>query len=258
MGFFSRVWGYIQTAVTGGVESRMKPEVQIEQAMAEARKQDLALRNQAAQVIAHRTEIQMLLDRSVEDATKARAEAGQALRKLDEASRGGEAAEAEKWTRAANALAMKLEATESSVTSLKAQLVTANEQADLAKEHVNENAMRVQELSAKRMELLGKLEQAKMQERVNATVAQLSQPLAESGPTIASIENKVNSRMALASAKAELTDSSVEGAEREVARSLSQASAELRLTKLREELGIGAPATPTPAIEAAPEATPEA
>ncbi len=250
MGFFSKVWGYIKTAVTGGVESRMKPEIQIEQAMAEAKKQDLALRNQAAQVIAHRTEIQMLLDRSVEESTKARGEAGQALRKLDEASRGGDVAEGERWTRAANALAMKLEATESSVTSLKAQLGTANEQAEVAKQHVNENAMRVQELSAKRMELLGKLEQTKMQERVNATVAQLSQPLADTGPTIASVEDKINARMALASAKAELGESSVEGAEREVARSLSQASAELRLSKLREELGIAAPTPPPAAIEA--------
>ena len=83
MGFFSRVWGYVKALVTGGVESRMRPEVQIEQAMAEARKQDLELRNQAARVIAHRTELQMKLDRAIDESAEARAQAGQALKNAD-------------------------------------------------------------------------------------------------------------------------------------------------------------------------------
>ena len=161
MGFFSRVWGYIKAAVTGGVERRMKPEVQIEQAMSEARKQDLELRNQAARVIAHRTELQMKLDRAIDDAADARAQAGQALKMADGASTAGDAAEVDKWTRTAQALAMKLETSEQLVDGLKSQYATATEQAELAKEQVNANALRLQELSAKRMELLGKLEQAR-------------------------------------------------------------------------------------------------
>ncbi len=258
MGFFSRVWGYIKALVTGGVESRMKPEVQIEQAMAEARKQDLELRNQAARVIAHRTELQMKLDRAIDDAADARAQAGQALKMADSATTAGDAAEVDKWNRTAQALAMKLETSEQLVDGLKTQYSTATEQAELAKEQVNSNALRLQELSAKRMELLGKLEQAKMQEQVNQTLEQLSKPMeSNAGPTLTEIEDKVNRRMANASARAELESASIEGAQRDVERSLAQASAQVRLDKLREELGLPAPATAeAPAAVEAPAEAP--
>jgi len=183
----------------------MKPEVQIEQAMSEARKQDLELRNQAARVIAHRTELQMKLDRAIDDAADARAQAGQALKMADGASTAGDAAEVDKWNRTAQALAMKLETSEQLVDGLKTQYATATEQAELAKEQVNANALRLQELSAKRMELLGKLEQARMQEQVNQTLEQLSKPMeSTAGPTLGEIEDKINRRMANASARAEL------------------------------------------------------
>ena len=258
MGFFSRVWGYIKALVTGGVESRMKPEIQIEQAMAEARKQDLELRNQAARVIAHRTELQMKLDRAIDDAADARAQAGQALKMADGATTAGDAAEVDKWNRTAQALAMKLETSEQLVDGLKTQYATATEQAELAKEQVNSNALRLQELSAKRMELLGKLEQAKMQEQVNQTLEQLSKPMeSNAGPTMSEIEDKINRRMASASAHAELESASIEGAQRDVERSLAQASAQVRLDKLREELGLPAPAkAEAPAAVEAPAEAP--
>jgi phage shock protein A len=234
--------------VTGGVEKRMKPEVQIEQAMSEARKQDLELRNQAARVIAHRTELQMKLDRAIDDAADARAQAGQALKMADGASTAGDAAEVDKWNRTAQALAMKLETSEQLVDGLKSQYATATEQAELAKEQVNANALRLQELSAKRMELLGKLEQARMQEQVNQTLEQLSKPMeSTAGPTLGEIEDKINRRMANASARAELESASIEGAQRDVERSLQQVSAQARLDKLRVELGLPAPASATPA-----------
>jgi phage shock protein A len=258
MGFFSRVWGYIKAAVTGGVERRMKPEVQIEQAMSEARKQDLELRNQAARVIAHRTELQMKLDRAIDDAADARAQAGQALKMADGASTAGDAAEVDKWTRTAQALAMKLETSEQLVDGLKSQYATATEQAELAKEQVNANALRLQELSAKRMELLGKLEQARMQEQVNQTLEQLSKPMeTNAGPTLSEIEDKINRRMANASARAELESASIEGAQREVERSLQQVSAQARLDKLREELGLPAPAAKPAGTPAAVESAAE-
>jgi phage shock protein A len=258
MGFFRRTWGYIKALVTGGVESRMKPEIQIEQAMAEARKQDLELRNQAARVIAHRTELQMKLDRAIDDAADARAQAGQALKMADSATTAGDAAELDKWNRTAQALAMKLETSEQLVDGLKTQYSTATEQAELAKEQVNSNALRLQELSAKRMELLGKLEQAKMQEQVNQTLEQLSKPMeANAGPTLSEIEDKINRRMANASAHAELESASIEGAQRDVERSLAQTSAQARLDKLREELGLPAPAkAEAPAAVEAPAEAP--
>ena len=84
-----------------------------------------------------------------------------------------------------------------------------------------------------------------MQEQVNQTLEQLSKPMEfNAGPTLKEIEDKINRRMAGASARAELESSSIEGAQRDVERSLAQASAQVRLDKLREELGLPAPRPP--------------
>jgi phage shock protein A len=245
MGFFSRLFGYSKTRVQTGVEQRMDPAIQVEQAMAEARKQDQQLRTQAARVIAHRTELQMRLDRAADDAAQARDQAGQALKMADDAARNHDAAAADKWGRAAQSLALKLQASEDLVESLKQQYTTAQQQSELAKQQVNDNAMRLSELSAKRMELVGKIEQAKMQEQVNRTMEELQAPLqGASGPTIGEIEDKINRRMAAASARAELDSASIEGAQVDVERSMQEVQAQARLDKLRTELGLPAPTQP--------------
>ena len=163
-------WRYIKARVAGRVEERMDPAIQIEQAVDDARKQDAEFRMQAARVIANRTEVQMQLDRAVDRAATLKEQAGQALRQADAAAQAGDAAAVDKWTRSAQTLAMQLESAESLVETLKTQYRAATEQAEIAKEQVNQNALRLEELTAKRLELMGKLEQAKMQERVNATL----------------------------------------------------------------------------------------
>lgn len=254
MSFLSRTWGYLKVAVQGGVEKRMDPGIQIEQALQEAQKRDGELREQAARVIAHRTEVEMRLGRAVEESAKAREQAGQALRNADAATRAGKAEDADKWTRAAQALALQMQAKESEVENLKAQHATASEQADLAKRQANENALQLQELAAKRMELVGKLEQAKMQEAVNRTMEQLNRPVDTSGPSLGEIEDKINSRMAQASARAELSSASIEGAQQELERSMRQVEAQASLDKLRGELGLGpAPGADAPALESGAE-----
>ena len=89
---------------------------------------------------------------------------------------------------------------------------------------------------------MGKLEQAKMQERVNATLVTLSRPVDTGGPTLREIEDKIDRRMALASAHAELAQSSVTSGQVEIDRAMREVAANARLASLRQELGIEAPA----------------
>ena len=58
MSFLKRLWGYVTTLFKGGAEKMMKPEVEIEQAINEARKRDQDLRNQAAKFVSHRTQLE--------------------------------------------------------------------------------------------------------------------------------------------------------------------------------------------------------
>jgi phage shock protein A len=235
-------WRYIKARVAGRVEERMDPAIQIEQAVDDARKQDAEFRMQAARVIANRTEVQMQLDRAVDRAATLKEQAGQALRQADAAAQAGDVAAVDKWTRSAQTLAMQLESAESLVETLMTQYRAATEQAEIAKEQVNQNALRLDELTARRLELLGKLEQAKMQERVNATLETLSRPVDTGGPTLREIEDKIDRRMALASAHAELAQSSVTSGQVEIDRAMREVAANARLTSLRQELGIEAPA----------------
>ena len=68
------------------------------------------------------------------------------------------------------------------------------------------NATAVQELAAKRMQLLGQLESAKMQESVNKAVDSMTATVGADAPSLEEVENKIQARMAQASAKAELTE----------------------------------------------------
>ena len=208
MSFLKRLWGYIATLFKGGAEKMMKPEVEIEQAINEAKKRDQELRNQAAKVVAHRTQLESKMEKAADDVGEARQMAKQAILKAEEAKMAGDASGQDKWTKAAQSIAMKLQASENNLNTLKTQYETASGQADKAKQSVQSNAMRVSELAAKRMELLGSLEAAKMQESVNSAVDALSNTMDYEMPSLEKIEEKIETRKAEAMAKGRLTSRS--------------------------------------------------
>ena len=238
MAFLKRIWGYIKTLFKRTAERAMDPEIEIEQAIDEAKKRDQALRNQAAKVVAHRTQLESKIERSADDVGEARELAKQALLKAQSASGAGDAEGAEKWTRTAQSLAMKLQAAENNLAALKGQYQTATEQADEAKQAVSQNAMRLQELAARRMELLGSLQQAKMQESVNEAVEVISATMDDELPTLEKVEEKIESRKAEAMARAELREATPEGAEMELREAVSLAHADAKLEELKAELGM--------------------
>jgi phage shock protein A len=238
MGFFKRLWGYIKTLFRVKTEAAMDPEIEIEQAIHEAKQRDQDLRNQAAKVVAHRTQLESKIERAADDAGEARELAKQALLRAQEATASGDSASADKWTKAAQGLAMKLQASENNLTSLKSQYESAQDQADDAKKAVQQNAMRLQELAAKRMELLGSLQQAKMQESVNKAVESISATMDDDSVSFEKVEEKIEQRKAEAMAKAELREVTPDGAELELREAVSMAQADAKLEELKKELGI--------------------
>ena len=85
MGFLKRLWGYIKTLFRVKTEAAMDPEIEIEQAISEARKRDQELRNQAAKVVAHRTQLESKIEKAADDVGESREMAKQALMKAQEA-----------------------------------------------------------------------------------------------------------------------------------------------------------------------------
>jgi phage shock protein A len=235
---FKRLWAYIRSWFRQTAESAMDPEIEIHSAVDEARRRDQDLRNQAAEVIAHKTQLQSQIERSAGDVGEAREMAKQALLKSDEAKKIGDEVAVTKWNQTAQSLAMKLQASENNLASLKEQYETAVGQAETAKEAVQTNAMNLQELSAKRMEMLGSLEQAKMQESVNAAVEAMSSGVTDELPSLDQVERKIDQRKAEAMARAELREATPEGAEAELRKAINMTEADAKLDELREELGL--------------------
>jgi phage shock protein A len=238
MGFLKRLWGYITTLFRTKTESMMDPEIEIEQAINEARKRDQELRNQAARVVAHRTQLESQIEKAADQVGEAREMAKQALLKAQEASNAGDAAGTDKWTKTAQSLAMKLQASENNLNGLKGQYETAQVQAEEAKRAVQQNAMRLQELAAKRMELLGSLQQAKMQESVNKAVEAMSATMDSEAVSLERVEEKIEQRKSQAMAHAELREVTPEGAEAELREAVSLAQADAKLAELKAELGM--------------------
>jgi phage shock protein A len=231
-------WEYIKSWFKSTSEQMMDPEVEIRMAIDDAKRKDQDLRNQAAKVIAHKTQLESKIDRAAGDVGEAREMAKKALLRAEEAKTAGDDAGVTKWTQSAQSLAMKLQASENNLASLKTQFEASISQADQAKTAVQTNAMKLQELSAKRMELVGSLEQAKMQETVNEAVSSISSSVDDSVPSLDEVEDKIERRKAEAMAKAELHEVTPEGAEAELRKEIDMAQADEKLSELKAELGL--------------------
>ncbi len=235
---FKRLWGYIKAFFRRTVEGAMDPEVEIEQAIQEARKQDQVLRNQAAKVIAHRTQLEAKIEQAADTVGEAREMAKKALLRAEEAKTAGDVDGLNKWTQAAQSLALKLQAGENNLNGLKDQYEISVTQAEDAKRAVQQNAMRLQELAAKRMELVGQLQQAQMQEAVNSAVESISASMELEAPSLDKVQDKIQARLSEAKARAELREATPEGTEAELREAISLAQADTKLEELKAELGL--------------------
>ena len=133
---------------------------------------------------------------------------------------------------------MKLQASENTLAEMKSQYETAADQAEDAKKAVQQNAMRLQELMAKKMELLGSIQATKMQESVNKAVEAVSATMDDEAVSLDKVEDKIEARKAEAMARAELREATPEGAESELREAVSLAQADAKLEELKAELGI--------------------
>jgi len=88
------------------------------------------------------------------------------------------------------------------------------------------------------MELVGRLEQAKMQEAVNRAVESIGASMEVESPSLDKVQEKIDVRLADAKARAELREASPEGAETELREAISVAQADAKLEELKAELGL--------------------
>ena len=245
---FAKVWNYLMALFDNKIEENADPKVQIEQAIGEAQRQHQALSQQAAAVSGNQRQIEMQLNRRLEEVEKLQANTKQALQLADKAREGGDAQKAQEYENAAEAFAAQLVTAEQSIEETKQLHDQALQQATQAKQAVERNAAHLQQQVAERSKLLSQLEQAKMQEKVSETMQSMNS-ITASGPNLDQVRDKIERRYAKALGSAELAENSVQGRMAEVERAGIQMAGHGRLEQIRAEMSGELSSGSKPAIE---------
>lgn len=245
---FTRGWKYFLAALSGKIDERADPKIQIQQSIEEAQRQHQQLTQQAAAVIGNQRQLEMKLARTMTDVEKLQGSARQSLVLADRARADGDEAKAQQYEQSAQVFASQLVASEQSMEDLKGLHDQALNAAESAKKAVENNAMTVQNKLAERSQLLTQLESAKMQEEVSKSLTSMSELAAPSStPSLGEVREKIERRYATALGAAEIANNSVEGRMLEVQKSTLDMAGSARLDQIRA--GISAP-PPKPAVEA--------
>jgi len=234
-----RAWRYLVAALSGKLDEVSDPKVQIEQAIQEAKRQHELLSQQAAAVIGNQRELEIKLNRAIEESEHLQANARQALVLAQQAKAAGDERKAAGYEDSARAFAGRLVATEASMRDLHAMHDRALEASAQARAAVESNAMTLQKRLAERTKLLSQLDQAKMQERMNEAVASMTE-LAPRGdtPTMEEIRDRIEGRYARALGQAELAQTSVEARMLEVEKASLDVEGAARLEAIRASLEL--------------------
>ncbi|MEZ5320698.1 MAG: PspA/IM30 family protein [Microthrixaceae bacterium] len=238
-------WSYLSTKLNMSFNEAADPRVQLEQAITEAQEQHRRLTEQATAVIANQKTTEIQLERKMAELEKLNANARQAVLMADEQAKAGNAAKATEYTSAAEAFANRLIALEKEVDGLKTMALQAAKASDQAKAAVQQNSSMLQQKLAEKQKLLSQLDQAKMQERMNSAMRQITATVGEDVPTFEEIRTKIEDRQAKASASAELQGGTVEAKMIEVEQASINVEAQSRLEEIRSQLGLSTASAPT-------------
>jgi phage shock protein A len=253
---FVKAWKYLMAFGNAKIDENADPKIQIQQAIEDAQRQHQALSQQAAAVIGNQRQLEMKLNRQLEDIERLQANTRQALTLADKSAASGDAAKATEYTNAAEAFAAQLVTAEQSVEDLKALHDQSLQAAEQAKRAVEQNSMTLQRKLSERTKLLSQLEQAKMQEQVSASLNQMSELSAPGNtPNLDQVRDKIERRYANALGSAELSRNSVQGRMLEVEQASVQMAGHSRLEQIRasmagESLAAGE-SSATPAVDQA-------
>ena len=168
-----RRWAYFTAKTESRWEANADPKVQLEQAIADAQEQHRRLVEQAANVVANQKQHQLQLDRAMGELEKLNTSTRQALVMAEKAGASGDAEKARAYNQGA-----EVWPTGSSDRGAGEQLKTLSLQsaqaADQARAAVQQNSLALQQKLAERQRLLSQLDQAKMQEQLNAAIGSLN------------------------------------------------------------------------------------
>ncbi len=245
----SRMWRTLTSRLGTPHDSSADLAAQLRQLIVEAREQHRLLTEQAANVIANQTRLAVRLERAIEARTKATSAAREALMLADQRTRAGDVDGAAALQRTAESSATRLIALDQDVEELRSALLEATGASDAAKDAVARSAAMLNTRLAGRERVLSRLDQARLQEQLNAARAQLDRRIGEDVPNLAQVSRDIDRRLATAQALEELRTAPIDEERIRFDRGIEQAEARGRLDRMRGQLGLTA-STPEPAADA--------
>jgi phage shock protein A len=234
-----RQWKYLSAKLSGNLEERADPKVQLEQAINEAQDQHRRLVEQAANVVARQKQTELQLNRALEEVQKTNASTRQALTLAQESEARGDTTKAAEYNQTAEAFANRLLANEKQIEDLKTMALQTAQASVQAKAAVQQNSLGLQERLAQRQKLLSQLDQAKMQEQLNSAMSDLGKSVDHDIPSLDQVRDKIEQRYAKAVGTSELTGATVESRMLEVQQAALGSQARTRLDDMRAQMGIG-------------------
>lgn len=234
---FVKAWKYLMAKLDLTVEENADPKVQIEQAIAEAKRQHQELSQQAAAVVGNQRQLEMKMNRQLADVEKIKNNVRQALLMAEDARKKGDKDKAGEYENAANAFSAQLVTAETAVTDLKSLYAQSSGASDAARAAVERNARVLQQQLAERTKLLNQLDQAKMQEKVVQTMQQLNAFEADNVvPNLEQVREKIESRYAQAMGQTELANGGMANRMMEIEDNSSEMITNNRLEEIRAQM----------------------
>jgi phage shock protein A len=235
-----RSWRYAAALLGRKFEDAADPEIQIEQAIEESKRQHRLLVEQAAAVIGNQRQLQLKLGRTIDQVEGLRNSARQALELSDQARQADDGDAAASYEETAHAFALTLVAQEAEMKDLKTLHDRAIEGAAAAKEAVEHNAFVLRQRLAERARLLSQLQQTKLQEQMNTAIGAMTELAPDADvPSFDRIRDKIEERYARALGRADLGASTIEVRTLNLERARLDSEAGRQLAALRFSLGAG-------------------
>lgn len=235
---FSKGWKYVMQSFDTKIDENADPRVQIQQAVAQAKKNHQEITQHAAAIIGNRNQLEMKLERLLASQEDLQQKTRTALQAADKATAEGDADRAQQFNASAEVLASQLVSVEQELAQTKEAHAAAEQAAREAQEKQQQSEAKLQEQLQQVSQLESQLDQAKMQEQTTRTMDTINQfDGDDSVPTLEGVRDKIERRYADALGAQELAKSSMNDRMAEIEAAGTDVAATERLAEIRASMG---------------------
>ncbi|WP_342318639.1 PspA/IM30 family protein [Corynebacterium mayonis] len=234
---FNKGWKYLMQSLDAKIEENADPKVQVQQAIAEAKRRHNEITHHAAHIIGNRNQLQMKLERLLKSQEDLQGKARAALQAADKATVEGDTHKAGEFNQTAEMFASQLVSVEQEIEQTKGAFHAAEQAAAEAQQKQKQSEARLQEQLGQVAELESQIEQAQMQEQTAATMDSINQFGGNDNvPTLDAVRQKIERRHATALGAQELAQSSLTPRISEIESGSNDFAASARLAEIRASM----------------------